>query len=234
MADLADIRKTSGWHGREDRLTQIWQQCCDRLSIEYTSKQSGIDRVFKLLVAAYTQPDRHYHNLNHLDQIFVILDRFSDLANPNAVYLAAWFHDFIYDPQAADNEIQSARAAEDLLVNLGASPATIDRVSSLILATNGHKVDPKDRDLSIFLDADLAILGTDPVIYQAYQQSIRREYSWVSDAAYQTGRIRVLKRFLTRDRLYYTALLFNELESIARLNLEREIDFLEMGVRSKK
>lgn len=229
MSDLADIRKTSGWHSRADRLTQIWQQCCDRLSIdpllEYTSNRSEIDRVFKLLVTAYTQPDRHYHNLNHIYQIFVTLDRFSDLANPSAVYFAAWFHDFIYDPQAADNEIQSARAAKDLLANLGVSPATIELVSSLILATEGHKIDPTDRDLCIFLDADLAILGADPVIYQAYQQSIRREYSWVSDTAYQIGRIRVLESFRSRDRLYHTALLFNKLESIARLNLEREIDF---------
>jgi predicted metal-dependent HD superfamily phosphohydrolase len=238
MSDLADVRETStSWHSlsqnRVDRLTQIWQQCCDRLAIdpplEHASKRSEIDRVFKLLVAAYTHPDRHYHSLQHIYHVFAILDRFSDLANPSAVYFAAWFHDFIYDPQAVDNEIQSARAAKDLLANLGADPATIDRVSSLILATEGHKIDPTDRDLSIFLDADLAILGTPPVIYQAYQQSIRREYSWVSDAAYQTGRIRVLESFLTRDRLYHTELLFNELESIARLNLEREIDFLSKG-----
>jgi predicted metal-dependent HD superfamily phosphohydrolase len=222
----------------QDRLAQTWQQCCDRLSIDPLDKnifrQQEIDRVFKLLVTAYTQPERYYHNLNHIYHVITILDRFSDLENSSAVYFAAWFHDFVYDPQAVDNERQSANAAKDLLANLGASPETIERVSSLVLATYGHKIDPLDRDLSIFLDADLAILGTNPVIYQAYQQSIRSEYSWVADATYQTGRIRVLESFLARNRLYHTELLFNELESIARLNLEREIAFLEMGVRSKK
>jgi predicted metal-dependent HD superfamily phosphohydrolase len=213
-----------------DRLAQIWQQSC-YLSIDSrgknVSRQPETDRVFKLLVAAYTQSDRHYHNLNHIDHIIATLNRFSNLANPRAVYFAAWFHDFIYDPQALDNEIQSARAARDLLANLGESPATIEQVSLLVLATQGHQIDPHNRDLCIFLDADLAILGTTPASYQAYQQSIRREYSWVADAEYQAGRIRVLESFLARDRLYYTELLFNELESIARLNLEREIDFLE-------
>jgi predicted metal-dependent HD superfamily phosphohydrolase len=221
-----------------NRMAQIWQQSCYHLSIDPLgkngSRQPEIDRVFKLLVTAYTQPDRHYHNLNHIDRVIAILNRFSDFQNPCAVYFAAWFHDFIYDSQASDNEIKSAMAARDLLASLGELPATIERVSSLILATQGHKTEPLDRDLSIFLDADLAILGTDSVIYRAYQQSIRHEYSWVSDIAYQSGRICVLESFLQRDRLYQTELLFNELESIARRNLQEEIAFLEMGVRSKK
>jgi predicted metal-dependent HD superfamily phosphohydrolase len=91
------------------------------------------------------------------------------------------------------------------------------------LATQGHRVDPDDTDLCIFLDADLAILGADSVRYQAYQQAIRREYSWVTDAEYHVGRVRVLESFLQRDRLYWTQLLFDELESIARLNIKQEI-----------
>ncbi len=213
-----------------DRLAQIWQQSCCYFSSDPLARnivrQESIDRIFQLLVTAYTQPDRYYHNLNHIYHAIATLNRFSDLANPRAVYLTAWFHDFVYDPQASDNEIQSARAARYLLADLGESPATIERVSLLILATQGHQIDPDDRDLCIFLDADLAILGTAPATYQAYQKSIRREYGWVADAEYQAGRIRVLESFLARDRLYYTQLLFNELESIARLNLEGEIAFL--------
>lgn len=214
-----------------NRLAQIWQQSCCHLQLdplgENVSRQPEIDRVFELLVTAYTHPDRYYHNLNHIYHVIATLNRFSNFENLHAVYFATWFHDFIYDSQASDNEVQSARAARDLLANLGESLETIERVSSLILATQGHQIDPLDRDLSIFLDADLAILGTDPVIYQAYQQSIRSEYNWISDTAYQSGRIRVLESFLKRDRLYQTELLFNELESIARLNLTREISFLE-------
>ncbi|WP_295614225.1 hypothetical protein [Chamaesiphon sp. GL140_3_metabinner_50] len=214
-----------------NQLAQTWQQVCSNLSIDLLdrdiSKQQSIDRIFKLLVTAYTQSDRHYHNLNHIDRILTTINRFSDFHSPRALYFAAWFHDFVYNSQASGNEIQSVKTARDLLANLGESQATIERVSLLILATDGHKTDPKDRDLSIFLDADLAILGTPLVVYQAYQQSIRREYSWVADATYQTGRIRVLESFLARDRIYHTELLSNELESIARLNLEGEIDFLK-------
>ena len=202
-----------------DLLAQKWQQC-------FTDRFSTCDleqRVFNILVAAYTQPDRHYHNLNHIDRLLATIDRTESLQNPTAVRLAVWFHDFVYDSQASDNEAQSAKSAEELLTNIGISSELIDRVQQLILATQGHQVDPDDPDRCIFLDADLAILGADPVQYQAYARSIRREYSWASDAAYKVGRIQVLESFLQRDRLYYTDLLSNELESIARLNLKQEI-----------
>jgi predicted metal-dependent HD superfamily phosphohydrolase len=231
-----------------DELSRRWQQCwSDRYSFGDTtrsidhqtiaqSNQREIDRVFRLLVAAYTTPDRSYHNLNHIHHVLTILDRFTVnnsesspetlLQNPVPVVFAAWFHDFVYDSQSADNELQSAKSATELLANIGISTESIDRVQQLILATKGHQIDPDDLDRCIFLDADLAILGADPIRYQAYQQSIRHEYSWVSDSEYRVGRIGVLESFLQRDRLYCTDLLFTELESIARNNIKHEIDRL--------
>jgi predicted metal-dependent HD superfamily phosphohydrolase len=202
-----------------DRLAKKWQKCW-----HVALDSPEIERVFQQLVNAYIQPDRHYHNLTHIQHVLTTIDRFSaTLQNPSAVYLAAWFHDFIYDSQASDNELQSAKAAGELLTVIGADKDLIDRVRVLILATQGHQIDPDDPDRCIFLDADLAILGIDIVQYRAYQQSIRHEYSWVSDRAYRAGRIRVLEHFLHRERLYHTDLLFNELESIARNNINTEI-----------
>jgi predicted metal-dependent HD superfamily phosphohydrolase len=207
------------------KLAKKWRKCWSDLSID--SDTDYKQHTFDVLVNAYTQPDRHYHNLNHIHHVLTILDRFDDrIKNPIALSFAAWFHDFVYDPRAADNEAQSAKAAGDLLTNIGGSSKLIDRVQQLILATQRHQIDAEDRDRCIFLDADLAILGTDPVAYQVYARSIRREYDWVSDAAYQAGRIQVLESFLQRDRLYYTELLFDELESIARANIQQEIGLL--------
>jgi predicted metal-dependent HD superfamily phosphohydrolase len=206
-----------------DRLAQIWQSYW----IDRSSRHSEINRVFELLFAAYAQPNRHYHNLNHIDQLLTTIARFNhQLKDPITVNLAVWFHDFVYDSQASDNEAQSAKAAQELLTSIGESATTIDRVQQLILSTQGHQIDANDLDQSIFLDADLAILGADPVRYQAYQQAIRREYNWVSSTDYQTGRIQVLESLLKRDRLYCTDLLFAELESIARSNIKQEISEL--------
>jgi predicted metal-dependent HD superfamily phosphohydrolase len=206
-----------------DELEHKWYHCWQDLPTD----QTELDRVLKLIINAYTQPDRHYHNLTHIHQVLMTLDRFSgSIDNPIVVSLAGWFHDFIYDSQASDNELQSAKAAGELLTNLGLPCEQIDRVQELIMATQGHQIIADDLDRCIFLDADLAILGTEPDRYQAYSRSIRLEYSWISDLAYQAGRTRVLESFLQRDRLYYTEILFGELESIARQNLQAEIDRL--------
>jgi predicted metal-dependent HD superfamily phosphohydrolase len=203
-------------------LNQKWQQCWTDRSL-----QSEVDLLFRLLVNAYIKPDRNYHNLNHINHVLISIERFNlELHDPIAVNLAAWFHDFVYDPQASDNEFQSAELARELLTEIKIATETIDRVQQLIIATKGHQIDPNDIDRSIFLDADLAILGTDPAQYQAYARSIRQEYSWVSDTEYQSGRIKVLQSFLQRDRLYCTDLLFDELESIARTNMQQEIILL--------
>jgi predicted metal-dependent HD superfamily phosphohydrolase len=221
---------------RCNELTIGWQQFWAVRSISPLDsvRQQEIDLIFQLLIAAYTHPDRHYHNLNHIYHLLTILERFDrenlpksvHLQDPSSVILAAWFHDFVYDPQATDNEIQSAKAATQLLANLHVS-LDLDRIERLILATQGHQIDPDDADLCIFLDADLAILGADPVRYEAYRRSIRREYDWIDEASYRTGRRRVLVSFLQRDRLYHTDLLFDELEAIARVNLQQEIKLLD-------
>jgi predicted metal-dependent HD superfamily phosphohydrolase len=221
---------------RYHELTIGWQQFWAGRSISSPDsfQRQEIDRIFNLLIAAYTQPDRHYHNLEHIYHVLTILDRFNSehlppserLLDPSSVILAAWFHDFVYDPQAADNEAQSAKAATELLSNLGIISIDLDRIERLILATKGHQIDPTDADLCIFLDADLAILGSDSMRYCAYRRSIRCEYDWVDDTTYRTGRSRVLVSFLQRERLYYTDLLFSELEAIARVNLQQEIALL--------
>jgi predicted metal-dependent HD superfamily phosphohydrolase len=213
------------WNDEFNRKWQgIWKLRSNSVIREPYPNRQEIDRVFQLLVIAYTQPDRYYHNLQHIHHILTILDRFANrLQDSMSVILAAWFHDFVYDSRSTDNEVQSAKLAGELLQDIDISSETIDRVQQLILATQGHQIEIDDNDLCILLDADLAIFGTNPEQYQIYARSIRREYSWVSDELYRAGRIRVLESFLQRERLYHTKLLFDELESRARLNIEAEI-----------
>jgi predicted metal-dependent HD superfamily phosphohydrolase len=224
-------------------LKAKWHQCWQDPAVN----RDAVNRVFELLVAAYTKPDRYYHNLTHIHQVLTTIERFTvgdsnqflaPVKNPNAVLLAAWFHDFVYDSRSEDNEIQSAKAAAELITTIGGSIELIDRVHTLILATQGHQLTTDDPDRSLLLDADLAILGADPVQYQVYQQSIRREYSWVPDAVYQAGRIQVLENFLQRTcshgqqefRLYDRQVLFDELDSMARLNMRHEIELLNLAI----
>lgn len=182
-----------------------------------------VDGAFHALAQAYSRPERHYHNLDHVAELLRTLDGLAGhVRDRPAVYLAAWFHDAVYDSRAGDNEERSADRAGRVLRVLGTPTATIDRVRTLILMTKHHQTGG-DPDGEALIDADLAILGAPDEGYDRYAAAIRREYAWVPEEQYRAGRAQVLETFLQRPRLYATGPLFNVLEGRARDNLRREI-----------
>ncbi len=66
------------------------------------------------LVAAYTAPGRHYHNLAHIEDCLAALARVENLSPREREILseAIWWHDVVYDATRADNEELSAQLAE--------------------------------------------------------------------------------------------------------------------------
>ncbi len=185
----------------------------------------GVDRdiaqkIFAEIEANYNEEARYYHTGTHIKALLDLISYyFHELYNPPALYLAAWFHDVIYDTRAKDNEEKSAEYAEKVLSEVGVPGEVIERVKELVLATKSHQAPPDDLDCQIFLDCDLAILGNPKDIYDEYAKNIRKEYSWVSDEDYRNGRKQVLESFLQRDRIFYV---YNY-EGQARKNLEREL-----------
>src|SRR5262245_18351172 len=75
--------------------------------------------IFDHLVAAYSEPQRHYHTLRHLDEVLRTVGKLRDYCHdPAAVELAVWFHDAVYDPRGQDNEARSAQLADERLAPL--------------------------------------------------------------------------------------------------------------------
>ena len=200
-----------------------WQEIAVRAGIP----EADAPRLFDDLCQRYSEPTRHYHNLTHIAQMLEIVEGFREgVYDYVAVCLAIWFHDAIYDTRRKDNEEQSAAYAVTLLTQQGVSKAISARVQQLILATKTHQAPLGDTDCQLLLDADLAILGSEPADYNRYAQAIRREYAWVSDDDYRAGRSRVLQGFLGRPQIYFTEPLFQTLEQSARSNLQRELEQL--------
>ncbi|BAU63348.1 hypothetical protein STA3757_07120 [Stanieria sp. NIES-3757] len=188
--------------------------------------------IFNDLATAYSNSTRYYHNLQHIEQLLTVANLMKDEAkNFSVIELAIWFHDVIYDSQAQDNEVKSAAYAEQVLTSLEIDNCMIQSVKQLILKTQFHQTNLEDYDSQIFLDVDLSILGASQTEYQIYSQAIRQEYSWLSQASYYVGRIKVLESFLARSRIYYTEYLFNRLESQARFNLQQELQQLKFVFR---
>lgn len=186
---------------------------------------AGAAIVFHDLVQRYTAANRHYHNLHHIAFVLQIIEELRPLAQDiNTIQLAAWFHDAVYEPGAADNEEQSATLATQLLTGLGLPAAAIERVAQLILTTRDHRPLAGDIDSQILLDADLATLAAEPARYDAEVAGVRREYAHVPDEAFRRGRAQILSRFLERPRLFQTEAMYSRLEARARANIQREIE----------
>lgn len=185
------------------------------------------ESTFEEIVYAHSLPARHYHNLDHLEHIFTTLDLIQNpQSNIRALQLAVWFHDFVYDSRALDNEEQSATQAEEWLTHWNAPEPLRHLVATIILATKKHQAAPYDFDTQTFLDADLAILSESPEIYQAYAHAIRHEYAWVPDHDFRAGRSNVLQSFLQRPHIYFTPQM-KPREEIARKNMQAELSRLE-------
>lgn len=142
----------------------------------------------------------------------------------NELVWAVLFHDAIYDPTAKDNEARSADWAISCL--RGTLIAKEHVIRGLILSTKTHQPFDESKESMLILDADLAILGCDPVGYKAYAEAIRKEYTWVAEEDYRAGRAKVLQGFLDRKRIYRTTRMHRQRGARALRNLEWELQQL--------
>lgn len=209
-----------------ERVEALQSQFVEQL-MPFGTKLAQLYPLFDRLVEAYSAPERAYHNLEHLQEMFRVVSRLSP--SPEmilSIRLAVWYHDVVYDPRAKDNEMRSMEYMMRELSIAQVPDTHLDRVRTLILTTQYHNNPSNDIDIQILLDADLAILGASPERYQRYKRCIRQEYAHVEDADYRQGRARVLQQFLDRPFIYHTPLMREIGEDAARLNLQGELDEL--------
>jgi len=178
---------------------------------------------YERLTAAYSEPQRHYHNQQHIAECLAEFDPARHLARqPAAVELALWFHDAVYDPKAGDNEENSAALARQCLAEAGASNALAEAVARLVMATKSHQVDA-EADAGLMVDVDLSILGKDEKRFLEYERQIREEYAWVPHPVFAARRAEILQRFVAHPRIFATGWFWEKYERQARQNLEASI-----------
>jgi len=187
------------------------------------------------LIARYEEPHRKYHNLRHLTEVLDIVDELADEAEDiEAVRLAAWFHDAVYESAAAhseseisesaiSNEEASARLAARVLTDLGVPAARASEAARLVRLTEKHVAADHDRNAAVLFDADLAILASAPERYEEYAQAVREEYRQVPDDVFRPARARILAALLSAPTLYRTPSARARFESRARTNVTAEI-----------
>jgi predicted metal-dependent HD superfamily phosphohydrolase len=197
-----------------------------RLCLPFTEDQQLINRLWQEIEIKYTEKGRHYHNLLHLENMFLELEGVKgDISNFTLVAFAVFYHDIIYDGTSKSNEEKSAATAEKRLAELGLSKEETTDVSIQILATKFHQKS-ENKDINYLVDADLSILGKDWKTYSDYTQKIRKEYSIYPDFLYKPGRKKALRHFLELESIFKTGYFKEEYEAQAKENIEKELQLL--------
>lgn len=201
------------------RFVALWRRC---LTGEAVDAETAYDRLLDL----YGEPHRHYHTLTHIRHC---LDEFDPAAalihDPDAVEMALWFHDAIYQPGAPDNEWRSAELFRHW--SEGRAPAAFrQRVHDLVLATT-HREPPRDHDAGFTMDIDLSGFGLPWEICEREGRLIRAEFADKNDGEYYPGHLRFLLALHHRPTFFFTEWFRRRYESAANHNVARIIAELQ-------
>ncbi len=187
---------------------------------------------WQALEAAYATPPRAYHHFGH---VRAVLQHCQQVAvgpgwqQPVEVYLAALYHDAVYQAGRKDNEARSAQLALQAIAEVPAL-AHVDaaRVEQLILLTARHGAlgpDEVDAEAALFLDCDMAILGAPAEVFDAYDRGVAEEYRGVVPGfLYRAGRRRFLQGLLRAPRIFLSDFFHQRLDAAARANLRRQLE----------
>lgn len=198
----------------------------------HVGRDGAADEHLESVLARYREPHRHYHTVRHLTWVVrhvtsLATGRGVDLDDLGAVVAAAFYHDVIYDPRAADNEAASASLARAALGELGWADRRTDAVARMILGTVDHDLHLDrggiDLDQAVLQAADLGVLAAEPARYGDYVRNVRREYAHVADDQWAIGRAEVLRAFIDRPAIFDPRLDLDGWEARARGNLAAEL-----------
>lgn len=213
-------------------LRKIWSEALFSSEAGQFREQSAIadmhaNEAFDVIVRAYRESTRHYHNLNHLTFLFDL-----DKGNPSTEFqlkrvMFFFFHDYFYhinpSQPVTDNESKSAEVARYWMLRMGFQQSMIDWVCEVICLSNHDGTPCTDQDKLFLLDSDLAILGAEHDVYVKYFSNVRLEYQAVPMDIWEQKRKDFLNFMLGKTRIFRSDYFYQEREQQARKNMQNEL-----------
>lgn len=202
------------------RFTRLWQRTLDN------GTSSDADEVFEKIAALYAQPHRRYHTARHIDHCLAQFDSAATLMkDEDAVEMALWFHDAIYEIPSTENERRSAEMFVDLTRGR-VSASFAQNVYDMILITV-HQVPATRPDDKYVVDIDLSSFALPWDEFKRDSDAVRAEHTHLDDREFYQAHTKFMQNLLARPHFFATDFFRNRYESSARGNLERLIRELE-------
>ena len=174
------------------------------------------------LAGLYGEKHRCYHTMSHVEHCLRQMDFGAKAMGVNdAVEMAIWYHDAIYDPRSNDNEQRSAELFKQRARAVVADEFC-ETVCRLIEVTT-HKNLPVTDDEKFVVDVDLSGFGMPWQAFNDDSARVRREISHLNDEQYVAGQSRFLQSLLDRESVYSTDFYRERYETVARANIARQL-----------
>lgn len=200
----------------EERFVALWQRSL------LSGKQTDPQSLYRDLMQRYSESHRYYHTWGHIDHCLGLFDlAYGQMDDPDAVEMALWFHDSIYDLHAKDNERKSADLFTGYAIGV-LEPAFVQKVCKLILITQ-HLAPPSSLDEQYIVDIDLSSFGLPEKEFKQDSEAVRQEYAHIPDESYYSGRTRFMQSLADRSTVYHTDFFRTRYESTAQQNLQRAL-----------
>lgn len=203
------------------RFRALWQRCL----LDGARDQSAA--IHQRLLDGYREPGRFYHTLDHIEHCIATFDDCRSLVDdPDALELAIWFHDVIYEPGKPDNEARSAQLYLQLSDGVH-DDATRGLVDRLIMATLHLGCSLPDREAAYMVDIDLSSFGLPWDEFLRDSENLRREATHLDDAQYHDKAKAFHQSLRARARFYYTDFFADRYEARAHQNIERYLAWID-------
>ena len=202
------------------RFTRLWRRCLKN------GLSSDADEVFDQIAALYAEPHRRYHTERHIDHCLAQFDLAVQLIeDADAVEMALWFHDAIYQIPSFDNELRSAEMFVDLTRGR-VTESFAENVYEMILITI-HQEPAMRPDDKFVVDIDLSSFGSPWEEFKRDSDAVRAEYVHLGDQEFYESHMKFMRSLLARPHFFATEFFRARYEKSARDNLQRLIRELE-------
>ena len=212
---------------RIERFCTLWcKNIADDVSVAEESDYAAL--VYEKLAAMYGESWREYHTMAHIDCCLEYFDRCQHVASdPDAIEMAIWFHDCIYEVGAQDNEARS----RDWFLDVSNRHLDSDfrNVVDILIMDTVHRTEPETSDGKLLADIDLTSFGLPWEHYMRDGDNVRREMALDTDPDKGGNKFAFLDALLTRPSIYFSPYYKEHFEAGARKNLMRHKALLESG-----
>lgn len=195
-----------------------------------------------MLSTLLTQPHRHYHNINHindcLSELYNYESNMTHLTYGDIVAIthAIWYHDIVYNPYASEgiNEAQSADLFSQYHRGKRIGQDMVNIIAGAIAKTAKHTLtQPNLFEITqVLLDIDLSGLGKPMHVFATNSTNIRQEYYNTTDMDVIKGRLAFFQKLNKRDSFYYTDFFKELYHATSKENVALEIEALLYAVKN--